>query len=101
MPVGHGHGPHRHINAQAPRELADLNQGRVSEDKQIDLVALTWPGRDDYSASDWLMVREEAAPAHNDRTAECLIGTPLVGDFLEEGLSKLGYSCEEYEINRP
>jgi hypothetical protein len=23
-----------------------------------------------------------------------------VGDFLEEGLSKLGYSCEEFEINR-
>ncbi len=45
-------------------------------------------------------MREEAARAHNDRTAEYLIGTPLVGDFLEEGLSKLGYSCEEFEINR-
>jgi len=22
----------------------------------------------------------------------------LVGDFLEEGLSMLGYSCEEFEI---
>jgi len=25
---------------------------------------------------------------------------PLVGDFLEEGLSMLGYSCEEFEIGR-
>ena len=24
----------------------------------------------------------------------------LVGDFLEEGLSMLGYSCEEFEIER-
>jgi hypothetical protein len=25
---------------------------------------------------------------------------PLLGDFLEEGLSILGYSCEEFEIGR-
>jgi len=72
----------------------------LSEDEQIDLVALAWLGRDDYSASDWPTVREEAAAAHNQRTAEYLLGMPLVGDFLEEGLSLLGYSCEEFEIER-
>ena len=72
----------------------------LSEDEQIDLVALAWLGRDDYSASDWPAVREEAAGAHNQRTAEYLLGMPLLGDFLEEGLSMLGYSCEEFEINR-
>ena len=72
----------------------------LSEDEQIDLVTLAWLGRDDYSASDWPAVREEAARAHNERTANYLLGTPLVGDFLEEGLSMLGYSCEEYEMGR-
>jgi len=72
----------------------------LSEDEQIDLVTLAWLGRDDYSASDWPTVREEAARAHNQRTAEYLLGMPLVGDFLEEGLSMLGYSCEEFEIGR-
>lgn len=72
----------------------------LSEDEQIDLVALTWLGRDDYSASDWQSVREEAARAHNQRTASYLLGTPQLGDFLEEGLSTLGYSCEEFEIGR-
>ena len=72
----------------------------LSEDEQIDLVALTWLGRDDYSASDWPAVREEAARAHNRRTADYLFGIPLLGDFLEEGLSMLGYSCEEFEIER-
>jgi hypothetical protein len=72
----------------------------LSEDEQIDLVALAWLGRDDYSASDWPAVREEAQRAHNARTAEYLLGMPLVGDFMEEGLSMLGYSCEDYEINR-
>jgi hypothetical protein len=72
----------------------------LSEDEQIDLVTLAWLGRDDYSASDWPTVREEAERAHNERTAEYLLGMPLVGDFLEEGLSMLGYSCEDYEIER-
>jgi hypothetical protein len=72
----------------------------LSEDEQIDLVALAWLGRDDFSASDWPTVREEAARAHNERTAGYLLGMPLLGDFLEEGLSMLGYSCEEFEIER-
>jgi hypothetical protein len=88
-----------HSDDPVVEELTSLVNS-LSEDEQIDLVALTWLGRDDYSAGDWSAVREEAARAHNDRTAEYLIGTPLVADFLEEGLSKLGYSCEEFEINR-
>jgi Protein of unknown function (DUF3775) len=72
----------------------------LSEDAQIDLVALTWLGRDDYTADDWPSVREEAARAHNRRTAAYLLGIPTVGDFLEEGLSVMGYSCEEFESNR-
>jgi len=72
----------------------------LSEDEQIDLVALAWLGRDDYSVSDWPTVRAEAAGAHNNRTAAYLLGMPQLGDFLEEGFSMLGYSCEDYEIDR-
>jgi Protein of unknown function (DUF3775) len=72
----------------------------MSEDEQIDLVALAWLGRDDHTAEDWTAVRAEAEQAHNKHTAEYLLGTPLLSDFLEEGLSMLGYSCEEFEIGR-
>jgi hypothetical protein len=72
----------------------------LSEDEQIDLVALTWLGRNDYSAADWPTVRAEAARAHNERTASYLLGMPQLGDFLEEGLSMLGHSCEEFEMGR-
>ncbi|MDN5001233.1 DUF3775 domain-containing protein [Bradyrhizobium sp. GCM10027634] len=89
-----------HADDPVVEELRSLIRS-LSEDEQIDLVGLMWLGRgDDYVASDWPAVREEAAQAHNSRTAEYLIGTPLLGDFLEEGLSKLGYSCEEFEIGR-
>jgi hypothetical protein len=72
----------------------------LSEDEQIDLVALVWLGRDDYEPQDWPEVRAEAARAHTDATVTYLLGTPLLGDLLEEGLTMLGYSCEEFEINR-
>ena len=72
----------------------------LSEDEQIDLVALTWLGRDDYSSANWPTVRAEAAREHNERTASYLLGIPLLSDFLEEGLSMLGQSCEEFEIGR-
>ena len=72
----------------------------MSVDEQVDLVALAWLGRDDYTATDWASVREEAAAAHNKRTATYLLGMPQLGDFLEEGLSLLGYSIEEYEKGR-
>jgi Protein of unknown function (DUF3775) len=29
-----------------------------------------------------------------------LTGTPLLADYLEEGLSQLGYSLEDFEIGR-
>jgi hypothetical protein len=88
-----------HSNDPVVEELTSLINS-LSEDEQIDLVALTWLGRDDYSAEDWEEVRQEASRAHNNRTASYLLGMPLLGDFLEEGLSLLGYSCEEFEINR-
>jgi hypothetical protein len=72
----------------------------MSVDEQVDLVALAWLGRDDYTADDWASVRQDAAAAHNRRTATYLLGMPQLGDFLEEGLSVLGYSIEEFEKGR-
>ena len=75
----------------------------LSEDEQIDLVALAWLGRDANRLEDWAELRAEAARAHRTRathTADYLLGTPLLSDQLEEALSFLGRSCEDYEIGR-
>lgn len=85
-----------HEDDPVVQELTSLINS-LSEDEQVDLVALAWLGRGDYSARDWATVRAEATAAHNNRTAAYLLGMPLVGDFLEEGLSMLGYSCGEYQ----
>jgi len=69
-------------------------------DEQVDLVTLAWLGRsDDYTVADWSDVRDEAAAAHNKRTASYLLGMPMLADYLEEGLSMLGLSCAEYEMS--
>lgn len=72
----------------------------LTEDEQIDLVALAWLGRGDGTLADWEELRAEATRAHNNRTASYLLGMPLLGDYLEDGLSEFGRSCEEFEIGR-
>ncbi len=67
----------------------------MSEDEQIDLVALTWLGRGDGTIEDWSELRAEAARAHNRRTASYLLGIPLLADYLEEAISQFGISCDE------
>lgn len=68
----------------------------MNEDEQVDVVALMWLGRDGASADDWRQIRSEAARAHNEHSAEYLLGTPLLADYLSEGLNCLGYDCEDY-----
>lgn len=85
-----------HADDPAQEELLSLIS-ELSIDAQIDLVALMWLGRDNYSADDWASVRQEAADAHNDHTADYLCGSPLLADHLADGLSVLDYSCADYE----
>ena len=75
--------------------------GALNVDEQIDLVALAWLGRDDFSIKEWVEAVAEASNAHEDKesesTAEYLLGIPLLAEYLEDGLSKHGLSCESYE----
>jgi hypothetical protein len=66
----------------------------LNEDEQTDLVALMWLGRGDATIDEWDELREEAARLHNNRTAAYLLGKPMLGDHLEEGLAQFGLSCE-------
>jgi hypothetical protein len=65
-------------------------------DEQVDLVTLTWMGRGDGTIEDWATLRELACSRHNKWTARYLLGIPLLGDFLAEGLAQFGYTCEEF-----
>jgi Protein of unknown function (DUF3775) len=77
-------------------ELTAIIRG-LNEDEQVDLVALTWLGRGDGELDNWDDIRAEAVRAHNRRTAQYLLGMPLLGDYLEEALTQFGHSAEEFE----
>ncbi len=64
----------------------------LSEDEQIDLVALMRLGRGDGSIEEWKDLRRQAAEGRNDRTARYLLGEPMLGDLLAEGLDEFGIS---------
>jgi uncharacterized protein DUF3775 len=85
-----------HSDDPVRTELTAIIRG-LNEDEQIDLVALAWLGRGDGELDDWDDIRAEASRAHNRRTAEYLLGIPLLGDLLEEGLAQFGHSMEEFE----
>jgi hypothetical protein len=67
----------------------------LTEDEQIDLVALAWLGRGDGTIDDWKDIRAEASRAHNRRTGSYLLGMPLLPSHLDEALSQFGISCDE------
>lgn len=71
----------------------------LDDDEQAELVALAWVGRGTYDASQFAEAVAEAARAHNKRTAEYLLGLPLLGDYLEEGLNAVEEQEEEPENN--
>src|SRR5882757_4281862 len=60
----------------------------LTEDEQIDLVALMRLGRG--AIEEWNDLRREAAEGRNGRTARYLLGEPMLGDLLAEGLDEFG-----------
>ena len=70
--------------------LESLNAGEMAE-----LLALVWLGRGDYV--EWNEATQAAEEQCDENVIRYLIGTPLLGDYIEEGLSQLGFSCSESE----
>jgi hypothetical protein len=104
----------------APEELDDEGMGRIleayaddptleelrsflqaqSDDELRELLALAWVGRGDYTAEEWQDALAQVRDVREQHTVEYLLGTPLLSDYLEEGLSQFNHSCEDYEIGR-
>ena len=77
-------------------ELEDFIDS-LNEEEQINLVALAWIGRGTFAPEEWEDALAEARDAHNDHTGQYLLGIPLLGTFLEDGLEALGFSDDDDE----
>jgi hypothetical protein len=63
---------------------------------QINLVALAWIGRGTYDISEWQQALDTARSEHSNRTAKYLLGLPLLGDYLDEGLAAFDLTCADF-----
>jgi hypothetical protein len=59
----------------------------LNEDERAELVALAWLGRGTYEIEEWEEAVSTAKSEHGKRAAEYLIGLPLLGDYLEDGMA--------------
>jgi hypothetical protein len=72
----------------------------LNEDEIAEIVAMIWVGRGDYDVDEWDNAVSAAMEDEDSRRLEALLAIPLLADYLEEGLSQLGYSCEDEAMGR-
>ena len=80
------------LEAELREFIADLNV-----DEQVSLVALMWVGRGTYEPEDWDEAVDTARSERVNKTENYLLGVPMLSDYLEEGLEKMGISVEDAE----
>lgn len=78
--------------------ISDLN-----DDEKAELVAVMWIGRETFEVEELAEAIRTAKEEATTPTVDYLLGIPMLADYLEEGLSKLGIdpTDEEDEIYRP
>jgi hypothetical protein len=93
---GAGRDSHHH-DGLAEEESEDLTEREfralvndLNVDEAAELVALAWLGRGDYDAAEWNAALAAARERANRRTAKYLLGMPMLGDWLEDGLEAIG-----------
>jgi hypothetical protein len=59
----------------------------LNDEERIRLVALAWLGRGTFALDEWKEAVATAKSEHSRRAAEYLLGLPLLGDYLEDGLA--------------
>ena len=87
------------------QELTSYING-LDEEERANLVALAWVGRETYGTDEWAEALETARLEHGKRTAQYLLGLPLLGDYLADGLAEFGEdfddeSEEEFDAEEP
>ena len=71
-----------------------------SDDELKVLLALAWLGRGDFELGEWDEALRRVGDVRKLHTADYLLGTPLLPDYLEAGLAQFGLSCEAFELGR-
>jgi len=111
----------REFDAQAPRDAEEGSNAADDDEREIpldtpdnpteqerrdamdglgiperqELLALMWLGRSDYDAESWSEALQQDRQTQSASETAYLLGTPLLGDYIEEGVATLGLSLED------
>jgi hypothetical protein len=69
------------------REMID----DLNDDEVVDLIALTWVGRGDYSRAEWAEATALARERQEQKPSAYLMGIPALAGLIDEGLSAIGH----------
>jgi len=78
------------------KEVASFIEA-LNDDEQVGLVAVTWIGRGTFEVEELEEAITTARDEAVNKTSVYLLGIPLLSDYLEEGLEKLGFSVDDVE----
>lgn len=79
-------------------ELRDALRA-LNEDESIDVIALMWIGRGDFSREEWGEARRLATERHRRDSTGYLMGNPTFADELEDGAEAVGHSLTDLEAH--
>ena len=86
-----------HHDGLAEEEEEDLTERELralindlNVDEAAELVALAWIGRGDFDGGEFGDAVAEARQRPHRKTAQYLLGMPMLGDWLEDGLEAIG-----------
>jgi hypothetical protein len=86
--------PENSVEAELRDTLRALN-----EDEAIDVIALMWIGRGDFSREEWEEARRLATERHRRDPTGYLMGNPSLAEELEEGAEAVGHSLVDIEAD--
>ncbi|MGR3291735.1 MAG: DUF3775 domain-containing protein [Paracoccaceae bacterium] len=69
----------------------------LNDDEKANLVAVMWIGRDTFMVEEFDEAKQTAREEATTPTEDYLLGVPLLSDYLQEGLEKLGISAADAE----
>jgi hypothetical protein len=69
----------------------------LNEDEKANLVAIAWIGRGTYGADEWETALSTARQERSAPTELYLLGMPMLSEYLEEGMTALGFDIAEVE----
>ena len=94
---GQSRDAHQH-DGLAEEESEDLTERELralindlNVDEAAELIAIAWVGRGDFDTGEWAdAVAQARERGHRRRASTYLLGMPMLGDWLEEGLEAIG-----------